>query len=432
MGISPLDNWILEHTGAREAGALRDYQSRKLRETLAHASGNSRFYRKHLSSVDLEYFSGLDDLSSLPFTTAGMLAGDPLGFACVAPGEISRIVTLPTTGSTGPPKRVFFTEGDLELTIDFFHHGMTTLARPGDRVMIFLPGSSPMGVGDLLRRGLDRFGCEGVIYGPVYDYTDAGRSLATSGAACAVGLPSQMFALCRLCPDIRLKSVLLCSDYINGAVKSALAEHWGCEVFGHYGLTESGLGGGVDCSAHAGYHLREADLLFEIIDPVTGASLPDGDYGEVVFTTLTRRGAPLIRYRTGDIASMSTEPCPCGSAHRRLNSVRERIGGAVDIRGFGVTSPMLDDAIFLLERIIGFSAEVISRGSVDTLVLYIFESDKGRSIEEAEELLKNDKRLGPLFKDGLAGLEVISCGEEVLTYGNTKRRIIDKRHNTAI
>ena len=74
---------------------------------------------------------------------------------------------------------------------------------------------------------------------------------------------------------------------------------WGGDVYNHYGTTEMGLGGGVECAAHRGYHLREADLYFEIVDPLTGEHVEDGEFGEVVFTTLTREGMPLIRYRMG-------------------------------------------------------------------------------------------------------------------------------------
>ncbi len=119
-----------------------------------------------------------------------------------------------------------------------------------------------------------------------------------------VGLPGQVLALVRhpaaiMLPPGRIRSVLLSADYVPDAVVREIGRVWGCPVFNHYGMTEMGLGGGVDCRALTGYHLREADLYFEIVDPVDGRPLPEGESGEVVFTTLTRRGMPLIRYRTG-------------------------------------------------------------------------------------------------------------------------------------
>jgi phenylacetate-CoA ligase len=90
-------------------------------------------------------------------------------------------------------------------------------------------------------------------------------------------------------------------------------------------MTEMGLGGGVFCEADYGYHLREADIFFEIIDPITGFRLPDGETGELVFTTLSRTGMPMIRYRTGDESSFLPAPCPCGSKLRALQKIRKRI-----------------------------------------------------------------------------------------------------------
>ena len=96
-------------------------------------------------------------------------------------------------------------------------------------------------------------------------------------------------------------------------------------VLDHYGLTETGYGGGVECTAHSGYHMRELDLLVEILDIGTGRPLPFLHEGEVTITTLTREGMPLIRYRTGDVAHMLPGPCPCGSPMPRLSAIRGRL-----------------------------------------------------------------------------------------------------------
>jgi phenylacetate-CoA ligase len=100
-----------------------------------------------------------------------------------------------------------------------------------------------------------------------------------------------------------------------------------------YGMTEMVFGGAVQCEARSGYHMREADLYFEIVDPVRGHSVPDGEIGEIVFTTLTRIGMPLIRYRTGDLSRFIPEPCPCGSSLRRLDKIAGRIASAACLAG---------------------------------------------------------------------------------------------------
>ena len=130
---------------------------------------------------------------------------------------------------------------------------------------------------------------------------------------CLVGIPTQVLALVRCLPGEHrfrpmISAVLLSSDYGSRALVDVLERTWDCTVFSHYGLTETGYGGGVECQARQGYHLREADLYVEIIDPLTGQPLPDGASGEIVVTTLTRRGMPLIRYRTGDVSRLVAMP----------------------------------------------------------------------------------------------------------------------------
>src|SRR6266536_362816 len=133
---------------------------------------------------------------------------------------------------------------------------------------------------------------------------------------CVVGIPAQILSLVRCrgpfadVPSRRLKRVLLCSDHVPERIVQEIKREWACEVFEHYGMTEMGLGGGVDCEAHCGYHVREADLYLEIVDIDTGRPVPAGRFGEIVFTTLTRRGMPFIRYRTGDISRFLPGVCP--------------------------------------------------------------------------------------------------------------------------
>jgi phenylacetate-coenzyme A ligase PaaK-like adenylate-forming protein len=293
MKITPLEQWIAEKTGIEgrpELSRLRARQLERLRDTLRLVKAKSRFYGERLSGVNPDDIAAMDDVSRLPFTTPDEITERPMDFVCVRPHEISRIVTLSTSGTTGPPKRLCFTPEDQELTVDFFHRGMTTLTDTGDTAMIFMPGATTGSVGDLLRQGLSRFGCRSVVYGPIRDYADAYAALLRERADCIVGIPSQILTLsrCGAAEKPALKSILLSADYVPAATVSWLEEVWDAPVFEHYGMTEMGLGGGVACRARRGYHLREADLLFEVVDPVSGEPVPDGAYGEVVFTTLTR------------------------------------------------------------------------------------------------------------------------------------------------
>jgi len=380
-GITPLEPWTAAKIGregrplSREA--LEEYQLTKLNETLSLVQEASSFYRGSLGAEKI-HVSSLDELADLPLTSPDQLRAQPFDFLCVRQGDVERIVTLPTSGTTGPPKRIFFTSEDQELTRDFFHVGMSTLVQAGDRVLILLPGSLPGSVGRLLKEGLERMDVAGIPHGPV---TDPGRTLEVmerETVTAVVGIPVQVLALARCTSAerggsrLRLKSALLSTDQVSRAVVSAIEAAWGCDVFNHYGTTEMGLGGGVDCAARAGYHLREADLLFEIVDPVSGRPTPDGEIGEVVFTTLTRAAMPLIRYRTGDSSCFLPAPCACGTVLKRLAHIDRRLAGAAVFPG-GHTLYVkdFDEALFPLEGLTDFRLVLAEKAQGATLVVYV-------------------------------------------------------------
>jgi phenylacetate-coenzyme A ligase PaaK-like adenylate-forming protein len=381
--VTPLEAWIGEKAriGPDLAGsfveALENYQLQRLNEVIDYVRRNSPFYRHHLASFPDAPLSALSEMARFPFTMPSDLAKDPFGFLAVRQDDIARIVTLRTSGSTGEAKRLFFTEGDLELTMDFFHHGMATLMRPGQKVAVLLPGERPDSVGDLLARALRRMDVQAFVYGPVADPVGAAEAVAAFGAHCLVGIPTQVLAVARSRTGAAIgkgsiESVLLSTDYVPQAIAKTLEEVWGCRVFNHYGMTEMGLGGGVECEALDGYHLREADLYFEVVDHETGEPFSDGTMGEVVFTTLTRRGMPLIRYRTGDIARMMIpQACPCGSVLRRMDRVRGRWDGVVRLGPDCVLILSdMDEALFRLPGLLDYRATV-SKGRDAKLRLHI-------------------------------------------------------------
>ncbi|HHW45177.1 MAG TPA: phenylacetate--CoA ligase family protein [Desulfotomaculum sp.] len=378
---TPLEAWALQKMGGNpgKAGSLtraliESYQLQKLRETLALARDRSPFYRRLLSNYPAERVKSLRDLRELPFTTERDLGRNPLLFLCVSQDRISRVVTLHSSGTTGLPKRVFFTPGDQELIRDFFHHGMSTLVRPGDTVLILLPGRLPGSVGDLLVEALGRMQARGIPHGFVRDPRETLEIMAREKVDALVGIPTQVLALARWRfpgqkePPLRVKNVLLTTDHVPRVIVDDLERTWDCRVFNHYGMTEMGLGGGVECEARAGYHLREADLFFEIVDPVTGEIVSEGEEGEVVFTTLTRRGMPLIRYRTGDLARFIPGPCPCGSGLKRMAPVKDRVEGRILLSGGGLLSmSVLDETLFKINGLVNFQAVVYSKGGTDCL-----------------------------------------------------------------
>ncbi len=429
---TPLEQWILKKIGASGEkhlqASLASYQLDMLQEILDYARLNSLFYGKHLEKVPCR-LSRLADIEQVPFTTAEDLRTEGRRFLCVPQNEIERVVTLRTSGTTGEPKRLYFTADDIELTIDFFRAGMSTFTAQQDRVLILLPGGRPASVGDLLGRALQRLECTAVQHGPVRNAHATLKVIQQESITCLVGIPAQVLWLARMSrgEGLNIKSVLLSTDYVPEAVRGAIEQRWGCSVYNHYGLTETGLGGGVDCSAQSGYHLREADLYVEIIDYETGVPVPDGSFGEVVITTLTRRGMPLIRYRTGDCSRFLADACSCGTQLRRMEHVQGRYRHRLPAgRGNVLTIQALDEALFPIEDIINYTASVETDGNSLLIHLCVMTAGRRNTVlrEEIRDAVCRAPSLRRAFGDGSLKTGHITFTEQNwITDGVAKREI---------
>jgi len=331
-----------------------------LQETVSYAKAHSRFYSTHLK--DAHPFTTLDEFTALPFTLPAHIRANSLSFLCVSLDEITRIVTLETSGTTAQPKRIFFTRQDLESTIEFFSRVLSQLTRPAEKALILLPANTPAGAGDLLNTAMARIGGQGLVPGPAPDFNHTLDILFTYSPSVIIGMPVQVLALGESAKAQNrqagfLRHAVLTADYVSPAVTSRISDIFGCQVWDHYGMTETGFGGGIDCPAHGGYHLRETDLFFEIIDPDTGAPAPPAQWGEIVVTSLNRRAMPLIRYRTGDMSRFLPAPCPCGSSFKRLAPVRYRYSGLISLSSGGsLGMPDLDDVFFRIPGVVDFHA----------------------------------------------------------------------------
>ena len=324
---------------------------------------------------------------------------------CVSQDEIARIITLQSSGTTGAPKRLFFTEEDIEATRQFFHIGMQNMVASGQMVAILLPGATPDSTGHLLAVALERMQVTSHILGLVDDPEAAARNLTGLRPDVLVGFPVQILAIAQTAVHLGLdlgpiRSVLLCSDYIPESLSTRLGNLLGCEIFSHYGTVETGLGGGVDCAAHQGAHLREHDLLIEVIGRDTAAPLPPGQWGELVVTTLNRTGMPLIRYRTGDLSRLLPGPCPCGSHIQRLDKVWGRIDQIRSLQsGKDLTLAEVDERLFTIPGLLDCKASLRAASRQDTLHLALsvlpgLEESVLAKAAKAVEPLKAGKHLG--------------------------------------
>ena len=329
----PLDAWLAGQCGAADSRELpillAQMQLRLLRSTLAQALRGTYYGTRLQGCCDI---TTLADLTRLPFTTADDLRnwGE---FLCVSQGDVQRMVTLHTSGTTGQPKRLAFTDADLARTRDFFAVGMSQLVRAGQRLAVLLPGAErPDGVADLLRQALGSAGVEVVAPPPQVHMAGGGGELARwleqAAAHCVVAAPAQLASLLTCFPAAGPKNlcgVLSSAEPLDATLGQSLRQRWQCEVLDHYGLTETAYGCAVECAAHQGFHVRELDVLVEIVDISGSNVLPIGQAGEVVITTLQREAMPLVRYRTGDVARLLPGPCACGSPLHRLGPVLGRI-----------------------------------------------------------------------------------------------------------
>lgn len=354
-------------SGRLEREGLQEAQMAALRATVLHAKARSPWYRERLAGVEAETLRRPADLARLPFTTGADVAAFGPRMVCVPQGEVARIVTLQTSGSTGAPKRLHFTRDDLDGTLDFFLHGMLNLAGREDRVLAVLPFSQPDSTGDLLIRALTGGGVRCAGLWPPAEAVELAGFIVAGAYSCVVGLPQHLLALSETLPFGAVRTMLLCSDYAPPVLRRRIEEACGCGTFLHYGTTETGLGGGVECEAHDGCHLRESDLLLEIVDPATGAVLGEGEEGEVVVTTLGRKAMPLLRYRTGDLARLTTRPCACGGVTARLYDIAGRRRACALRGGFSVTSRDLDDRIFGVDGLLDYRAVLHTQQGRDSL-----------------------------------------------------------------
>ncbi|NLW91551.1 MAG: phenylacetate--CoA ligase family protein [Syntrophomonadaceae bacterium] len=439
MVKTPLDNWIAGKIGLQSGVLTRDsiesYQLAQLRKTIALVKAKSAFYRRKLDRVKPEEIVGFTEFAQLPFTTAEDIRKNPFAFVCTSQGDIERVVSLQSSGTTGEPKRIFFTRADQELTIDFFNHGMRNLVGPSYRVLILMPGEAPGSVGDLLRIALERMGACPVPFGPVYHAGEAIEAAVQNQINSIVGIPTHVLRMARHENGKRLsgqiKSILLSADHVSDSIKQVIEKQWGCKVFNHYGMTEMGLGGGVQCEARTGYHMREADLYIEIIDPHTGKNLPEGETGEIVFTTLTREGMPLIRYRTGDISRFASAACPCGSALKVMEVVKGRACDRKTLAGMNFSITDLDEALFLLDGVLDFKCRIETAEGMEYLYLDLLlaQGMSAQSLNVVEQALQSI----PAVREGTARNQLkivtrIHDNEFPVTNGTVKRGIEGNRY----
>ena len=344
MKRTNLENWIesIEALPKLTREGLECLQLKRLNETLARLKARGGFYKDYPEKLE-----SLSDLQKLPFTTAQMLSQSPGKFLLTSQSEVSRVISGATSGTTGPAKRVFYTETDTDHTVGFFAAGISEMLNPGEKCLIAFPFTGPFGLGDLIARAVERLGAISVNAGFGQTWEEMAELVRKTRPQTYIGFPVTLLSLARLYgEDFPVKRALVSGDACPAGVMEALEEILGSRLYPHYGSRECGLGGAVTCPAFEGMHLRENHIIPEIIDE-EGNVLPDGAYGELVLTTIGSDAMPLIRYRTGDYTRI-LPPCPCGGVTKRIDTVSRREGM--------LSIEVLDSALFRIPELVDYRA----------------------------------------------------------------------------
>lgn len=375
---SALDNWICdkERITSLTRDILDDLQLNKLNALLAKEKRREGFYA-HLP----DHLTSLRELDDLPFTTAENLAENSASLLLGSQSGISRVISEVTSGTTGPSKRVFYSDGDLENTVTFFAAGISEMTAAGETVLITMPFSVSGGLGELIARAVESLGAKPVRAGSDLSYAQLSKIMCLERPVSYIGMPIPLLSLLRFCGNnSTLKRALVSADVCPASVQREIESLIGSRLFPHYGLRECCFGGAVTCQAHEGMHVRENHIIVEIIGK-NGEPVRNGDYGELVITTVGMEIMPLIRYRTGDRARILSEPCPCGAVSTRID-----VEGRFDDN---LRMSDIDEALFDIKELIDVKAEFVE--NVLELNAYVLEDVKTK-----EEI---QKRISSLLPD---------------------------------
>ena len=193
-----------------------------------------------------------------------------------------------------------------------------------------------------------------------------------------------------------------------------------------------GLGVAVECEAQDGFHFNEADLVLEIVHPETGAPVPAGEEGELVFTTLTREAMPLIRYRTHDLSRLISEPCTCGAASLlKIDTVKKRLESIATIGdGDEIYPALFDDVLFEIPGLVDYQVIAKKEGGMDRLDFKVeMVPDQTGGISEIRRKLLSS----PIIAKNLSAQKMLEPGIELVAWGGlqsvgrAKKMILDRR-----
>jgi phenylacetate-CoA ligase len=351
-----VENRLWDPAEATPRPDLAALQAARLRQTVARAA-RVPFYREAFAAagVDPAAVRGLDDLPRLPFTVKeDMRRHYPLGLLAVPRSEVARVHG--SSGTTGKPTFVAYTRRDLDTWASLVARFLTAGGLRPEHLVHVAFGYGLFTGGFGLHAGIERVGA-GVVPSGGGNTPRQVLLIRDLGAEVLICTPSYALHLAEVARaegygpgQLPLRFGHFGGEPWTEELRVALERELGILAFNNYGLSEV-IGPGVsgECGARRGMHVSEDHFLVECLDPETLEPLPDGQVGELVFTSLTKEAMPVIRYRTRDLAALDRSPCPCGRTGARMGRVVGRSDDMLIIRGVNVFPSQVEEALLRVE-----------------------------------------------------------------------------------
>jgi phenylacetate-CoA ligase len=383
-------------------GRLRALQLERLRATVGRVLASQPLGAARLAAAGVDRpaaISSLDELARLPFSHKDDLRDHyPFGLLAVPRERLVRVHA--SSGSHGKPTVVGYTRADLDAWAELMARCMTMAGVRAGMVVHNANGYGLFTGGLGFHDGAERIGATVVPVSGGFTTRQA-MLLSDLGAQVLVSTPSYALVIAQAVRDagidpaeLPLELGLLGGEPWTEALRVQIERELGLTAMGFYGLSEMcGPGVAAECSVRDGLHVQEDHFLPEVVDPDGGEALGEGEEGELVFTTLLKEALPLIRYRTGDIGAIVTEPCECGRTLARVTSLRGRRDDMLIVRGVNLFPSNVEHLLLGVEELAPHYRLVVEReGPLDELTVECepasAAADRAELAGRLEELLR--------------------------------------------
>lgn len=411
---------------------MKKLQDERLAAQVKHVYENVKYYRDLMDEkgVKPEDIRGTDDLHRLPFLSkADLRDAYPYGLLAKPLGDCVRIQS--TSGTTGKRVVAFYTQNDIDLWEDCCARAIVAAGGTNEDVCQVCYGYGLFTGGPGLNGGSHKVGCltlpmsSGNTERQISFMRDLGSTILCCTPSYAAYIGETLHDMGYTADDIKLKAGIFGAEPWTEEMRRSIEESLGIKAYDIYGLTEtSGPGVSFECSEQTGMHINEDHFIPEIIDPETGVVLPEGEVGELVFTSITKEAFPLLRYRTRDLCVLSRKKCSCGRTLIKMSKPMGRSDDMLIIRGVNVFPSQIETVLIEKGYTPNYLIEVDRVNNSDTLDISI---EKNPAIEE--EISAQEKALAAAMKTMLGINPKIHLVEpKSITRSEGKAvRVIDRR-----